>query len=210
MPKNSAWHKPPRLTIAALAWSAISAHAGLLIKLSNTQGEPLLDAVAYALPIQKSPLKPPTAETPIDQVNKEFTPRVSVIQTGTSVQFPNKDNIRHHVYSFSPAKTFDLKLYSGTPSKPVQFDQPGLVVLGCNIHDWMLAYVLVVETPYFGKAGADGTVKLDGLPPGDYELKAWHPNLEGAQPTQKIRVGGDASYQLRLKISAAVAPASKP
>lgn len=210
MPKNSPRHWLPQLTLAALAWSAISAHAGLLIKLSNSQGEPLPDAVAYALPLQKSALKPPAAETPIDQVNKEFTPRVSVIQTGTSVQFPNKDNIRHHVYSFSPAKTFDLKLYSGTPAKPVLFDQPGVVVLGCNIHDWMLAYVLVVDTPYFGKAGADGTVKLDGLPPGDYELKAWHPNLEGAQPTQKIHVSGDASYQLRLKIGATAAPASKP
>ena len=210
MQKNSPRRWLPQLPMMALAWAAISAHAGLLVKLSNTQGEPLVDAVAYALPLQKSALKPPATETPIDQVNKEFTPRVSVIQTGTSVQFPNKDNIRHHVYSFSPAKTFDLKLYSGTPSKPVLFDQPGVVVLGCNIHDWMLAYVLVVDTPYFGKAGADGTVKLDGLPPGDYELKAWHPNLEGAQPTQKIRVGGDASYQLRLKIGATSAPASKP
>lgn len=116
-----------------------------------------------------------TAAVSIAQKNKTFLPFVSVVQTGTSVSFPNQDSVRHHVYSFSPAKKFELKLYSGVPSNPVVFDQAGTVVLGCNIHDNMLAYVYVVDTPYFGKTLADGTVKLINIPAGEYQLKVWHP-----------------------------------
>ena len=83
----------------------------------------------------------------IDQVNKEFVPLVSVVQTNTEITFPNSDNIRHSVYSFSPAKVFSLKLYAGKSAAPVIFDKAGLVVLGCNIHDLMVSWLLVVDTP---------------------------------------------------------------
>jgi plastocyanin len=82
-------------------------------------------------------------------IDREFTPYVSVIQTGTRVEFPNRDPIQHHVYSFSPAKTFEIKLYSGRSPESILFDKPGVITIGCNIHDWMIAYVLVVPTPYF-------------------------------------------------------------
>jgi hypothetical protein len=93
------------------------------------------------------------------------------------VYFPNKDNVRHHVYSFSTAKTFELQLYSEKSAPPVLLDKPGIVVLGCNIHDWMLGYVYVSETPYFAKSKADGTAVISNLPAGEYTLRLWHPGM---------------------------------
>jgi plastocyanin len=123
----------------------------------------------------------------IDQVNKRFVPRVSVVRTGTAITFPNSDRIRHQVYSFSPAKTFSLKLYAGSPKTAVTFDQPGLVVLGCNIHDNMIAFVGVVDSPYFAKTTDTGTASLN-LPSGRYRLRAWHPNAVAALPSRDITV----------------------
>jgi plastocyanin len=123
----------------------------------------------------------------IDQINKRFVPRVSVVRTGTTITFPNSDRIRHQVYSFSPAKTFTLKLYAGSPKTPVTFDHPGLVVLGCNIHDNMVAFVGVVDSPYFAKTADSGVASLS-LPAGRYRLHVWHPNAITAIPAQDITV----------------------
>ena len=123
----------------------------------------------------------------IDQINKKFVPRVSVVRTGTAITFPNSDRIRHQVYSFSAAKTFTLKLYAGSPHTAVVFDHAGLVILGCNIHDNMLAYVGVVDSPYFAKLGDSGTATLN-LPAGRYRLRAWHPNAVAAVPPREISV----------------------
>ena len=89
----------------------------------------------------------------MDQRGSQFVPHVLPVQAGTSVTFPNSDQIRHQVYSFSASKRFELPLYAGTSASPIRFDQPGIVVLGCNIHDWMIGYVVVLDTPYFGKTG---------------------------------------------------------
>jgi plastocyanin len=126
-------------------------------------------------------------EAVIDQINKRFVPRVSVIRTGTAVTFPNGDHIRHQVYSFSPAKVFNLKLYAGSPKVDVVFDKPGLVVLGCNIHDTMVAFVAVVDSPYFGKVPPSGILVLN-LPPDHYRLRVWHPNLSAATAPQEVSV----------------------
>jgi hypothetical protein len=104
------------------------------------------------------------------------------------------------VYSFSPAKVFTMKLYAGTPSNPVLFDQPGIVVLGCNIHDTMVAWVLVVDTPYFARTAADGTTTLSGLPPGDYELRAWNNSMAQEQAGEPLRIGSDALSPRRLRV----------
>jgi plastocyanin len=123
----------------------------------------------------------------IDQISKRFVPHVSVVRAGTKITFPNSDRIRHQVYSFSSAKTFSLKLYAGSPNTPVIFDQAGLVVLGCNIHDNMLAFVGVVDSPYFAKTTDSGAATLN-LPAGRYRLRAWHPNAVAAIPSQEITV----------------------
>ena len=101
------------------------------------------------------------------QQGKQFLPDVLVVPVGTSVHFPNRDSVRHHVYSFSPAKKFELKLYTGTPANPVVFDRAGVVTLGCNIHDRMVGWIVVVDTPYYAQAaegaGQDQPLVLDGL-----------------------------------------------
>jgi hypothetical protein len=118
---------------------------------------------------------------------RAILPRVTVLRTGSSVTFPNSDQVHHQVYSFSPAKTFALKLYAGSPKTAVEFDKPGLVVLGCNIHDKMLAFVAVVDSPYFSKIASSGTATLN-LPRGRYGLRVWHPQLAAALAVQLIEV----------------------
>ena len=100
------------------------------------------------------------------QQGKQFLPGVLVVPVGTSVHFPNRDSVRHHVYSFSPAKKFELKLYTGTPANPVVFERAGVVTLGCNIHDRMVGWIVVVDTPYYAQA-AEGAaqVQINGVPP---------------------------------------------
>lgn len=118
----------------------------------------------------------------MDQRDQEFAPHVLAIHTGTQVKFPNSDNIRHQVYSFSPAKRFELRLYEGTPSDPLLFDKPGVVVLGCNIHDWMVGYIYVTDDSWFGVTDSNGQLKLDQMPAGHYNATLWHPQIADMQP----------------------------
>jgi plastocyanin len=146
---------------------------------NDDRGKPVADAVVSVTPAAAPPAAPRAAPAVMDQQNKEFVPNVLAVPLGTPVAFPNRDNIRHHVYSFSTAKRFELPLYIGTPATPVVFDKPGVVVLGCNIHDWMVGYVYVVATPYFAKTGPDGRAQVSELPPGGYEARVWHPRMKG-------------------------------
>lgn len=146
--------------------------AELSVEVIDASGAPIENAVVYAEPENKG--SPSIAPAIIEQRGKQFNPLVSVVQVGTDVTFPNFDSVRHHVYSFSPAKTFELKLYSGVPATPVKFDKAGTVILGCNIHDNMLAFIQVVDTPYFAKTNKMGKAILHDLPNGNYILKTWH------------------------------------
>ncbi|MDP3211568.1 methylamine utilization protein [Methylotenera sp.] len=174
--------------------------AELSVQVLDQAGNPLSNAVVYLETSVKSAVKS-TIEANVDQKNKQFSPIVSVVQVGTSVNFPNKDSVRHHVYSFSPAKTFELKLYSGVPAKPVVFDKPGTVILGCNIHDNMLAYIHIVDTPYFGKTDVNGMVKLTDLPTGQHTLKAWHYATlkENFVSEQKVTVKSNDTVSIKLE-----------
>jgi hypothetical protein len=142
------------------------------VRIIDLAGKPVENAVVYAVPEAPMPLKKPPPAI-IDQIHRQFAPQVNVVEVGTYVTFPNSDNILHSVYSFSPAKTFVLRLYAGRAAPPVRFDKPGIVVMGCQIHDNMIAWLLVVPTPYFGKTGADGVLVLRHLPAGAYRLHAW-------------------------------------
>ena len=126
----------------------------------DAEGKPVTDAVVLAFPAKGGAAAAKAGSATMDQVDKEFVPRVMAIRVGTSVRFPNQDNTRHQVYSFSAAKKFELPLYAGKPASPVVFDKPGVVTLGCNIHDWMLGYIYVADTPYFGKTGAAGKTTI--------------------------------------------------
>jgi plastocyanin len=181
-------HRHRRHVTALLGMSCAPAVlAGMVtINVTTHAGIAAEDTVIVLNPLDAAP--PPHRDAAIiDQINKRFVPRVSVVRTGTEVTFPNSDRIRHQVYSFSPAKTFSLKLYAGSPNTPVTFDHPGLVVLGCNIHDNMVAYVAVVDSPYFAKTADSGSVTMT-LPAGRYRLLAWHPNAVAAIAPREITV----------------------
>lgn len=122
----------------------------------------------------------------MDQRERQFAPTVLAVQQGTNVSFPNSDDVRHHVYSFSYPNNFELKLYHGEKNEPISFDHPGIVVLGCNIHDGMIGYVQVVDTPWFSKTGKDGLASIDKVPRGDYTLQVWHPDMGMNYKHQKL------------------------
>lgn len=145
----------------------------------------------------------------MDQVNRQFVPNVLVVPTGSKIAFPNSDNVRHQVYSFSPAHKFSLPLYNGTP-KAELFNTAGVVILGCNIHDNMRAFVFVVDAQYFGRTDAAGSWKAD-VQPGTYTVQVWHPLARNMRPVieQKITVAAaDPRIALRLAAPLKLRPQS--
>ena len=192
--------------IAAVTWagalmSASAAHAAdWTIQVRDAGGAPVPNA-AVAVELKGQPAKSAAGATAeMSQRDRQFQPQLLVVQTGTAVNFPNFDTVRHHVYSFSATKKFELKLYSGTPSEPVVFDKPGVAQLGCNIHDRMSAHIVVVDTPVFGITDAKGEVKLN-LPPGDHRLRLWASRLGNAAPTaQPLTVGAAATGVLKVEL----------
>lgn len=169
---------------------------------TGTDGAAVADAVVFVQAPSAAPNKPTTMQV-VDQVNKTFIPGLLPIVVGTSVRFPNHDQIHHHVYSFSPTKTFELPLYKGEDAPPVLFDKVGVVKIGCNIHDWMSGIILVLPSPHYAVTGADGRFVLEDLPTGAYTLVAWHAlsKLRPEDTAQSVQVGPDAanvSFKLPL------------
>jgi plastocyanin len=190
------------LICGAVLWAHAALAVPVTVNVSTKSGSSAEDTVLMFDSLNAAPAAGHETAV-IDQVDKRFVPRINVIRTGTVVTFPNSDHIRHQVYSFSPAKVFTLKLYAGSPSTPIIFDKPGLVVLGCNIHDKMLAFVGVVDTPYFAKTDAIGKAVLN-LPAGRYRLRVWHPGLAGAVAAQEVAVDkGSLAIALNVDIDAA-------
>lgn len=200
------WHgrKTSKL-IAATGLAALlvvpCAGAGTLaVQVLDRNGEGIPDVAVYALPPgdigPDTPAEPPRAV--MDQVDLRFMPHALVVKTGTLVDFPNSDNVNHHVYSFSPAKTFELPLYKGDVHAPLSFDTPGVVTLGCNIHDSMLGYILVVDTPYFTRTGRDGRARLEELPDGRYTIHAWTPRAREESAPAEQAVNFVAEKDTRL------------
>jgi len=174
----------------------------LSVLVIDNLGQPLENAVVYAEPTSKQPPNM-LATLAVEQKGKKFLPLISVVQAGARVTFPNNDTVRHHVYSFSPAKTFELKLYSGVTAAPVLFDKEGTVVLGCNIHDKMIAFIQVVNTPYFGKTDASGKFTFKDLPNAQYALKIWHYALvkENVVAEQFLTIKGSDKQTVKLDIN---------
>ncbi len=180
-----------------------------LVEAASLQGD-VVDAKGAALGNAVVTLQGPAGgvaapgKAVMDQQEMRFVPSVLAVRTGTSVTFPNRDDIRHQVYSFSPTKRFELRLYQGTPSEPVVFDKPGLVVLGCNIHDWMVGYIYVTDDPWFAVSDAQGKVSFDDLPAGDYRVTLWHSALPDMQPRQgeAFKIEGAAAQRFALPVEA--------
>jgi plastocyanin len=185
--------------IALLCLSGWARGAAFEVLVTDADGVPLPDAAVYLQPTGDARDGPmPTAQA-MDQVNKQFAPHMLVVQQGAEVRFPNSDSIKHHVYSFSSTKTFELKLYSQQSETPVLFDRTGVVELGCNIHDWMLGYIYVVDTPYFAKSSSDGSALIEA-PMGEYTISVWHPRMQDDPQDLALVSHPDVlTYQLTLK-----------
>ena len=193
------------LALAFVAGVACAQNAEIAVMVTDQQGRPVADAVVVAMPVDGNLRLPRPREGSVDQVDKEFLPRVSVVLVGASVSFPNHDDVRHQVYSFSPAKRFELPLYAGVPAQPIVFDKPGVVVLGCNIHDWMVGYIYVSESPFFARTGQDGKALLAELAPRAYVVRVWHPQLETSESATRRTIDTsrdrriDAAWTVQLK-----------
>ncbi len=192
--------------ISAVIFSTLVSQAygaTITVLVTDAAGKLVPDAVAYAEPELAMPPPKQFPKIEIEQKGRKFSPIVSVVQAGTSILFPNNDTVRHHIYSFSPAKIFEQKLYSGVPEKPVLFDKAGTVVLGCNIHDSMVAYIYVVDTPYFAKTDVNGKLSID-IPNGKYQLKLVHADLPAGNLSQQpLNIQGDnlsINIKLNLKL----------
>jgi plastocyanin len=172
------------------------------VAVSDRDGAPLTGVAIYFEAVDSAVMPAgPAAAASMDQVNLEFVPRLLVIQRGAEVDFPNSDTVSHHVYSFSAPKAFTLPLYKGEEHSPVRFEQPGVVILGCNIHDRMVGYILVVDTPYFAISDATGQAVVDGPPPGDYRLAAWSPEFNDSLPEMLGRLSmGPALESVSMRI----------
>ena len=184
--------------------AAASAQAATAnIDVRDSAGKPLAGAVVMI----DTPRKPAgpikfTWGTAMGQRNIQFDPRLLIVPVGSTVTFPNYDKVRHHVYSFSRTKKFDLKLYGKDESRSVVFDRTGAVAVGCNIHDAMSGVILVVDTPYAMQTDANGHATIAGVPAGGVTVRIWHPSIRGndnmlAQPATIAAGGFATTYTVR-------------
>lgn len=187
----------------------ISQAESFTIQVLSAESKPVEHAVAALVPIDKSLIPSPQFAEPavMDQVDRQFTPYVLAIQSGQKVNFPNSDSIKHHVYSFSEAKSFQLRLYKDKPPEPIAFEKPGVVALGCNIHDWMIGYIYVADSPWFSISGSDGKASIE-VPKGEYQLTVWHPLMKEADLSRTQNITINDSGKLDWKLQSALHPTS--
>ena len=192
------------LAVSCFAVVALAQGAGdsLHVILTDGKGRPVEDAVISLTPLdgQAAPA-PEMRPVEVAQKNQMFLPYVTVVAVGTSVVFPNVDTVQHHIYSLSKPKRFEKPLYAPGSHESVVFDQPGVVTLGCNIHDWMIAYIVVLPTSIFAKTPAAGTADFRALAAGRYRLDLWHPLLAAPQSREiTVAVPGDNAQEFVLTL----------
>ena len=185
--------------VLLLTFSALAHAATIRVDVRDSRGGAVADAVVYALPEGRE--LPPVKKTAVmDQKNRTFIPHVLPIQTGTAVKFPNSDDIRHQVYSFSSAKMFQLPLYKGTPANPVVFDRAGVVTLGCNIHDRMTAYIVIVDTPHFAATGKKGRAEIGSVGAGKYAVHVWYPEMANEPAPVPLTLAASDNKELTIVV----------
>ena len=195
--------------LAAHLWAGPALAATLQVRVVGRDGQPVPDVAVF---VQQSGADNSSAGTPVaaimDQSDKRFVPHILVVQKGAAVEFPNSDVVAHHVYSFSKSNKFVLPLYKGTPPDPVVLNHDGIVILGCNIHDSMLGYIVVVDTDVFAKTNDDGTVEfnIDGLVP-SYEVNIWSPRIRDAKGHLVQTGSGEAPAEMIFALEKKLRPA---
>ena len=178
----------PLVSLVLVGAFSLTAHAvDLRVRVSDGKGKPVADAVitVSALDAGTAPSAPaPTSRNKfIDQRDEQFVPYVEIFRPGDRVVFRNSDVTRHHVYSFSPTKTFEMVLRPGESGAPLLLDRVGIVAVGCNIHDHMRTWLFVSTANHIAVTGADGVGQFTALAPGPYRVTSWHPQLRPRQPT---------------------------
>lgn len=191
-----------RLLGVSLFGLSLNLSATTLTGVVTNGDEPVFEAVITAVGKQKSKSVLVTSPRKMDQKHREFVSHILAIRAGESVLFPNSDNIQHHIYSFSPANSFEVQLYKDVAPKPIAFDKAGIVVLGCNIHDWMVGYVYVSDAPYITQTNEKGEWLLN-LPPDDYTVTLWHPNLDTPNnvQVQQLKITAEKAAPIEQKIT---------
>ena len=192
--------------LAALAAVGVPA-AELEVAVVGVDGKPVASAVVMLRSnVAAAAPRAAAAAATVDQMNKQFAPWVQVLRVGTPVRFANHDDITHHVYSFSPAKRFAYRLQTGEVQGPLDFDAPGVVVLGCNIHDWMVGYLYVTDAPRALVTDADGRARFGALAAGAWQVQVWHPGLTAAAapPDRSVMLAADDRLSISLKLGAAL------
>lgn len=192
---------PFRTLAATLALiAAPAAAAPVTVAVQGPNGAPFAGAVVTLEVAGRGPAAP-RGTYQVEQRDIQFQPNVLIVPVGASVAFPNRDKVRHHVYSFSKPKKFELKLYGREEARSITFDKPGPVALGCNIHDSMQGFVYVAGTPWAAQADAGGRVRWGDVPAGQAVLKVWHPSVRapGNTLSQPVTVGANG-YQTTLTI----------
>jgi plastocyanin len=185
--------------LGAVVHSLGAAAATLTVVVTLSSGQPLSGAVVTVQSKGKRLAPASPVHAVMDQIHRMFAPEVLVIPVGSSVSFPNSDSVSHQIYSFSPAKRFQLPLYRGKPYPPVLFDRAGIVILGCNIHDWMIGYIDVTDAPFYGTTDAQGGWAAQ-VPPGDYEITVWHPRMREQTPSLVREISVDAGDRATLTL----------
>lgn len=182
----------------AVCINAVAAEITVLT--TDSRGEPISDAVVtFSAPGSVHAAPPGGAQ--MRQRNKDFAPKVLAVAAGTFVHFPNDDPVLHHVYSFSPAKSFELDLYSKDTEPTVEFDVAGVVVVGCNIHDEMRGYIYVTADSHFGTSDENGELRFDRLQAGNYQLRIWHPRIHaGTEAYLNVSLAADANERVRVAL----------
>ncbi|HYE50223.1 MAG TPA: hypothetical protein VEB20_11580 [Azospirillaceae bacterium] len=186
------------LATLVAAWPGLAGAADLTVEVRDADGKPVRDAVV----VLAAKGGAGTAKEPriVDQVNEEFRPYVQVVRAGSQIVFRNSDETRHHVFSFSDARPLETQLNPGDSSAAMAFDKPGVVALGCNIHDHMSAFVYVTDSAHAAVTGEDGRAVLAGAPEGAHTLRVWTPRLKPGAPEheQPVTVAAGAAVTVPL------------
>ena len=182
--------------------------ATVVVNVHTPEGRALPGAVVTVRSLDGPARHATPVHAVMDQVNRSFAPDLLVIPVGSTVEFPTSDSVSHQIYSFSPAKRFQLPLYRGKPYPPVHFDQAGVVTLGCNIHDEMLAYLLVTDAPWYGRTNDGGSWSVE-VTRGRYRVALWHPRLreDTDDLERELTVGDSDRADLTLRLSKSLQPA---
>ncbi len=190
------------LLTGLLYLAAAPLHAAeLRVQVTAPDGAPAAGMVVTVVPTTGEARRAAPLAVAMDQIDKAFEPELQVIPAGSTVTFPNSDVVSHQVYSFSKAKRFQLPLYRGTAYPPLRFDEPGLVTVGCNIHDGMIGYIVVTDAPWFGQTDAQGRWTVADLPPGEYDVRVRHPRMRALADERSERVTVTSRQRAELSMA---------